>query len=712
MPRPLSLVHVRFLTISIAVAVPLAIILTAARHDRCLVPASIRDPLLNEISGEAAYRHVEFLAANRDRHAAEYLDTFFETTYITDRLAEYGMPDVKVDYFPSGEFWDAEEGDLWMSAPGKKKIASLTMVPAALASGSANADVEAEVVYVGAGREPDFAGKDVAGKIVLGNTAVTGLFNLAVNQRGAAGVLGTGSAGVSANTAGYTFDQIGWQSVSPKPGGGGFGWVLSLRQFNELRDLLERGAKVVLRAHVKARMYPYKMNVTSTAIPGSDPNAGELLFVAHAFERITTPGANDNCSGVATTLEIARTLARLVKRGDLPQPRRTLRFIWVPEISGSRAFMYKNQDLQDTLLAALNFDMTGPDLEKTDTYLRMKMTPDSRPSYLNDLVANLLQFVDQTEIRTQTGNNAPFNYRLVPYISASDHAIFLDAGVPAMQFNHWSDNFYHSSEDRAVNSDPTELKRVAFMGAAAFTYLANAGANEARDLAWEAAANGEKWIVEVTRQSVRLLGDDAARVHERRKAAQNKITGAFNRARGGVESVLSLSADASVKTAVQRLVAGLETVRDVEAKKLDAAYEERCQALGVKPQTVPPTPAETEATDLVPRRLFKFYTDDYRTRAEQVAKFLPEKPRVTGLAASEVPAFIDGARSLLDISNAVRAEYGNVTTSSHDFKFAYIVTPETPDIELEAVTGYIRAMEKAGLVEIVRKPPTPKPVKR
>jgi hypothetical protein len=680
---------------------------TTAGRDRCLVPPSIRDPLLNEISGEEAFRHVEFLAANRDRQAAEYLDSFFETTYISGRLTEYGVPDVKVDYFPSGEFWDAEEGDLWMVTPTPKKMASLTMVPAALASGSASGDVEAEVIYLGAGREADFAGKDVAGKIVLANTEVPRLFNLAVNQRGAAGVLGTGSAGISANAPGYTLDQIGWQGVGPKPGGPGFGWVLSLRQFDELRSLIERGAKVTLRSHVKAKSYPYKMNVTSATFQGSDPSAGELLYVAHAFERITTPGANDNCTGVATTMEIARTLARLLRNGSLPPLRRTIRFIWVPEISGSRAFMYRNQELQDRLLAVLNFDMTGPDLEKTDTYLRMKMTPDSRPSYLNDLIANLLLFVDQTEIRTQTGNNAPFNYRLVPYISASDHAVFLDAGIPAMQFNHWSDNFYHSSEDRAFNSDPTELKRVAFMGAAAFVHLANAGPGEAKDLAWEAAANGEKWMAEVARQSVRLLGDDPARVHERHAAAQTKVTGAFNRARGGVESVLALSSDPAVKAAVSRLVTGLEAVRDAQAKKLDAAYQERCQALGVKPAAVAPTPAEIEAAGLVPRKLFKFYTEDYRTRAEQLPKLIPAAPRVAGLAASEVPAFIDGTRSLLDIYHAVRAEYGNVTTSSNDFKFAYVVTPDTPDIELEAVSGYIRAMEKAGLVEVLKKPKAP-----
>ena len=45
--------------------------------DRSLVPASIREPLLDEIAGETAFRHVEFLAANRDRLPQEYADRFF-----------------------------------------------------------------------------------------------------------------------------------------------------------------------------------------------------------------------------------------------------------------------------------------------------------------------------------------------------------------------------------------------------------------------------------------------------------------------------------------------------------------------------------------------------------------------------------------------------------------------------------------------------------
>ena len=671
--------------------------------DRCVVPPDVRDPILHEISGELALQHVQLLAANRIRPIEEYTDTFFETTYLRDMAERYGLSEVNVDYYPAGEIWVPEEAELWMVEPELKKMSSLTMVPAALASGSANADVEAEVVYVGYGRPEDYAGKNLTGKIALGNASVGGIFSAAVDRYGAAGVLGTGSAGTGGDYPGYTLDQIGWQSARRGGQGAGFGFGLSLRQFTELRNLLEGGVRVVMRAHVRARYVPYRMNVISAAIPGTDPEAGELIHVAHAFERIATPGANDNCTGVATVLEVGRALASLINRGELERPRRTIRFLWVPEISGSRAFMYANPELQDRLIAAMNYDMPGEDLELTDSYLRMKMTPDSRPSYLNDLLGSLLRYVDQTDIRTQTGNNAPFNYRLVPFISSSDHIVFLSAGIPAMQFNHWTDNFYHSSGDRVEVSDPTEMKRTAFMGAAGFYYLANAGADEARDLAWEAAANGEAWIAEVGRQSARLLDADGATIHVRHKAAQTKITGAFERARGTIRSVLDLSDAANVQSLLDRLTVSLEAVRDAQSGKLEALYEEQCEALGVRTQRIRLTDQEQAYDRMIPTMKYKFYSDEYTAAAAEVNRHVAPNQRVRGLAGTEIAWSVDGSRSILDIYNLIRAEYGNVTTNSTDWKFAYVVTPDTPDIDLETIAANILAMEQAGLVEIARR---------
>ncbi|MFC1791252.1 M28 family peptidase, partial [Gemmatimonadota bacterium] len=503
--------------------------------------------------------------------------------------------------------------------------------------------------------------------------------------------------------AGYTLDQIGWASVRPSGDTGGFGFNLSLRQFTELRNLLERGQRVVLKARVRTRTVPGRMNVISAAIPGTDPGAGELLHVAHLYERPPTPGGSDNSSGVAVTLEVARTLAELIRRGELPQPRRTIRFLWVREISGSRAFMYKNPELEDRLIAVMNYDMPGEDLEETDSYLRMKMTPDSRPSYLNDLIGNLLTFVDQTEIRTQTGNNSPFNYRLVPFISSSDHVVFLEAGIPAMQFNHWPDNFYHSSGDVAEVTDPTEMKRTGFIGAAGFYYIANAGAREAMDLAWEAAANGEKWMAEVGRQSVRLMDVDGDELYEAYKAAHNKIYGAFRRGQGGVASVTDLSDAPRVTALVASLTETLEAARDAQFAKMEGIYRLRAQELGVRPQDLSQTDEEREFDQLVPRRLFNIYTDEYREASSRYRQFLPQGVRLPGLASSEVQWFVNGERSITEIWRLVRAEYGNVTTSSLDWKYAYVVTPETRDIALSDVVAFIQAMEQGGMVELVRR---------
>ena len=72
-------------------------------------------------------------------------------------------------------------------------------------------------------RGPGPRREDRAGESVQ----LTKVFDQAVNQRGAAGALGTGNAGVSGNSPGYSLNEIGWQTVCPKPGGGGFGFVLT-----------------------------------------------------------------------------------------------------------------------------------------------------------------------------------------------------------------------------------------------------------------------------------------------------------------------------------------------------------------------------------------------------------------------------------------------------------------------------------------------------
>ena len=74
-------------------------------------------------------------------------------------------------------------------------------------------------------------------------------------------------------------------------------------------------------------MQPYELQNVVCHIPGTDPEAGEIIFSAHLFEGYVKQGANDNKSGSAGILEVARTLHTLIEEGRLPRPKRTIRFL-------------------------------------------------------------------------------------------------------------------------------------------------------------------------------------------------------------------------------------------------------------------------------------------------------------------------------------------------------------------------------------------------
>ena len=215
------------------------------------------------------------------------------------------------------------------------------------------------------------------------------------------------------------------------------------------------------------------------------------------------------------------------------------------------------------------------------------------------------------------------------------------------------------------------------------------------------------------------------------------MTWACNRARGGVQSVLTLSNDPGLSATVKTLVAALDSARDGNARILEAAYRDRCATLGVKPAPVTATPKEIEYALMVPRRLFKVYSPEAQKRQAQgpgqAQAQTPQRPAapegpageaqpaagqraggrgrqqgLPGLSSSEIANFIDGSRSILDIYNAVRAECGNLITGNNDVKFAYLLSPDAPDVELDAVVASIQNMEKAGTIEMVKKAPPKK----
>jgi len=683
-------------------------LMDAQAVDRCLVSPKVRNAIIQEFSGEGAFQHIMRLGGfSVDRKSDEYEKTFFEAQYVLDRAKEYGFTDAHIEYFDSGEMWDAEDGELWMIEPEEKIISRLRDIPASLARNSKNADVTAELVYVPNGANPrSYENIDVSGKIVLAYGRAGSVHDLAVLRYGALGVIVSGSAASMSDYVYVDPNQIGWQRIQSSASST-FAFVLSEKQFNDLRKILERGINIKMRAKVKSTWYPYKQNVVTAIIPGTEKVNEELIYVAHLFEMVSVLGANDNASGCAVTLEIGRTLIKLIEEGKLVPPKRTLRFLWVPEISGTRRYIAAHPELADKALVALNFDMVSEDLEKCDTHLRMKSPPDSRPSYLLDLMKNLLEFIDRSDIRTQTGNNAPFNYRLVPFISGSDHIVFInsDVGISAMQFNHYTDNFYHSSADRPDKSDPTESKRVGIIAASAFHYLSTAGEKEALNLAWDVVNNGIGRMSEITRQAIRIIGNNEESAYAGYKEAMNKVECTYKREKAAIYSVFELSDTKKVQNFTDELVKQLMQQKIIEKGKVEAFYKLWCRENNILPREITVTEVEKRAGQLIPEILLKSFSDEYNTAMAKMRRDYGSKMRLARLPVFEVWNFIDGKRSILDIANAVSAEYSGVYQGRELIarKFAYEVDPATKIIPLKDVSDYLEAMEAVGIINIKKK---------
>ncbi|HWA32604.1 MAG TPA: M28 family peptidase, partial [Cyclobacteriaceae bacterium] len=304
-----------------------------------------------EISGESAKRNLEYISRlHRMRGSAEFKKAI---DFIESRLKEYGLEDVEVFQIPadgksmygtqkSRLAWEAEFAELWeLEKNGgewkpKVRLADWESMPITLAEDSESGEATAELIDVGSGTdEKDYAGKDVKGKIVLTSSSPSGVVKLAIGK-GAVGIISYTQNQV---TAWWKEDQnlIRWghfESFEPVKS---FCFMISLKQAREFQTRLSRGEKIMLHAKVKAGQHPGSYSFATAVIKGSDPTlqAEEIAFTCHLDHQ--RPGANDNASGSMTILEIARTMSKLIAEGRLAKPKRTIRFIWSPEIEGTSA---------------------------------------------------------------------------------------------------------------------------------------------------------------------------------------------------------------------------------------------------------------------------------------------------------------------------------------------------------------------------------------
>ena len=418
-------------------------------EDRTLLSQDQMTSIINEVSGERALHHLmELVPYQFVRPPSEYQGHFREAEAMARMAKEYGFSNVVIEDFPTGMTSQPVIGELWITSPKPLKLYDIHDIPESLASSNANGDISGELILISQEQQQDFGGKDVRGKFVL-SVAPTGLgqlYNRAV-QAGAVGVLGMSAISAGDRSVDY-MDAIVSANVNARPDTAA--WALSPKTARELETLLVRGQKVVIRSLTKSEQVPNKQEIVHAEIPGDGSTTQEVAIGGHLFEGYIKQGANDDNSGCALTLEIGRAYLKLIAEGKLPRPKRTINFQWVQEISGTNAWFNAHPEKQKNLIGDLNFDMEGIRLSQSRSFWILQRTPDTFPSYLNDIAQSMMEYIAEISrervryralgygpsqpVVAPNGSDDAFYIKIDKHYGSSDHVTYMQHGIPAVMF--------------------------------------------------------------------------------------------------------------------------------------------------------------------------------------------------------------------------------------------------------------------------------------
>ena len=345
--------------------------------------------------------------------------------------------------------------------------------------------VSAEVIYIDDVKKLE--GLDVKGKIVFAETSPYRIYKAAIVKGKAAGLLTYNNPSYlqpEKNTTSIQFRSIPLDTIH-KP------WAIALSY--EAKERLKRALeyeKTTVKVNVKTNIYPSEELTIVANIKGDKNPKERLVFSAHVQE----PGANDNATGVGVALEMAALTAKFVQQKQY-QPKRTLTFLWGDEIVSTRRYVQEDSIRAKNIKWGISLDMVGEDTEKTGgTFLIEKMPDPSaiwtrgndkhtewggskmsleqmKPHYLNDFL------IDKFKAQ---GKRANWVVNTNPFEGGSDHVPFLRENIPSVLFWHFTDQFYHTDNDRIDKVSKTTLRNVGTAALISAYTLLNADENTAK----------------------------------------------------------------------------------------------------------------------------------------------------------------------------------------------------------------------------------------
>ena len=425
------------------------------------------DNILSEVNGQGAWdwvarisQHSRIQASNGYHKVAEIIKK--ELLRMGYREIEHfkAPADGKNNpwgYIPAYQ-WEIDSAELWVTEPERIKLCDYNEIPTSIITHSKACDIIAEIVDIGKGdKKEDYENKDIDGKLILMSSS-TYMYYPLIENSGALGVIYYPDL----KRTGEQLDKRIYNSfftTHDRIDKAKFGFSISYRQGMHIKELLKKGT-VKAHAKIKAEFSEGNLEVISTSIQGEQNPEQEVIIIAHLCHPF--PGANDNASGAAGLLELARAFKILVNEKKITQPKNTVRFVWVPEFNGTAPWMMYHEDKIKTVIACLNLDMIGEHRLKIGYPLELCLAPYTTPSILNDIATFFVEKIAHNPNGIAiNGTKVPMSYKITSYEGGSDHVLFSDFyfGIPSIMFGH-EDPYYHSSMDTVEYCDPTELKRV------------------------------------------------------------------------------------------------------------------------------------------------------------------------------------------------------------------------------------------------------------
>lgn len=347
--------------------------------------------------------------------------------------------------------WDLYDGEVYVTRPFNKTLASVSRSLVAVAAHSPSGEFAGRVSYV---EDEESVPSDIE-VALTSNRSLSMYFRLI--EKGAKAVLLYRRDAVP-----DAIPYVGlFPTLSELPKMKSSVFCISRRYAEMIKWNLFKGERVQVEGFVKANYTdPRDIKVISAEFGDYER---EVHLTAHYCHPRGT--INDNVSGAAALLHVARAFSKSIKKTKCELGGRRIRFVWIPEHYGSLAFVKKLLKEGIEVLGALNLDMIGEKQLLTNSILNFIRSPALLASdFEAHAFRNFYMGVSKGWGLPVLGEARPsLRFDSRSYVVGSDHDSYVVFGVPAVSLTNWPDRFYHTNFDTIDKFSPNNTLAIALM---------------------------------------------------------------------------------------------------------------------------------------------------------------------------------------------------------------------------------------------------------